>query len=49
MPKRDIVPAIIGGTLGLALAGYAFVYLPMKANHDECGKVTLCTPEPPHG
>lgn len=43
MRKRsDILPAIFGGTLGIALVGYAVVYLPMKRNHDECGRVTLC-------
>lgn len=41
---RDLWPAIIGGLIGIAIVGYAFVYLPMSANYDECGKVTLCKP-----
>ncbi len=42
--KRDKWPLSIGGILGLAISGYALVYAPMKANHDECGRVTLCNP-----
>jgi hypothetical protein len=38
---------IIGGTIGATLALYFLVYLPMKGNYDECGKVTLCAGERP--
>lgn len=38
------VAAILGGIIGVALVAYAFVYVPMKANYDECGRVTLCHP-----
>jgi len=40
--KRDIIPAIIGGIIGLAISGYALFYVPMSRNYEECGKVTLC-------
>lgn len=45
MRKSDIVPAIIGSALGLILFGYALVYAPMRANYDQCGRVTLCAEE----
>lgn len=35
-------PRIIGGVIGASITIYAFIYLPMRANYAECGKVTLC-------
>ena len=37
---------VIGAAFGLAISGYALIYLPMSANDAECGRVTLC-PKPP--
>jgi len=37
--------AVLGGFIGVVIAGYPLVYLPMSANHAKCGKVTLC-PKP---
>lgn len=36
------LPKLIGALLGLALALYAIIYLPMRSNYEECGRVTLC-------
>lgn len=33
----------IGGIVGMGIALTLFVYVPMKRNLDECGRVTLCT------
>ncbi len=43
--REQITASIFGGMIGLAVAGYPFIYAPMKANHNQCGKVTLCDPE----
>lgn len=43
MNRRNLAPKIIGGTIGLALAGWFLIYQPMKQNYDECGRVTLCS------
>jgi len=40
--NKDAAPKIIGATLGIALALFIWVYLPMSRNYAECGKVTLC-------
>lgn len=32
--------------MGAAIVGYPLIYLPMSANHAECGKVTLCPKAP---
>lgn len=45
---RRNLPAIIGAVLGIALGLFVAVYLPMKRNYDECGKVTLCNSTPTH-
>lgn len=43
MSDKDMKTAvIIGVVLGIALSAFLLVYLPMKANHDQCGQVTLC-------
>lgn len=44
----DRIAAIIGSLLGIAIAGYFFVYLPMSRNYAACGKVTLCQPDQYH-
>ena len=37
----------LGGVIGLAVVGYAFVYLPMRANIERNGCVWLkCEPRP---
>jgi hypothetical protein len=41
----DFWPAVVGGALGLAVAGYAVVYRPMMRNFEHCGRATLC-PDP---
>jgi hypothetical protein len=36
------VSRLLGGIIGVALAGYFWVYLPMSRNYAECGTVFLC-------
>jgi hypothetical protein len=33
---------LISGALAIVIVGYALVYVPMRRNFDDCGKVTLC-------
>lgn len=42
MDRGDIIYALLGAIIGLAISGFFLAYLPMKANYDECGRVTLC-------
>lgn len=45
--KATWTQKLIGATLGMAIAGYFVIYLPMARNYDQCGKVTLCNPPNP--
>lgn len=46
MDKVSIMRArIIGGLIGALIAGYFLIFAPMKANYDECGRITLCEGE----
>lgn len=38
-------PPLVGCILGAAVSLFVLVYLPMKGNYDECGRVTLCPNE----
>jgi hypothetical protein len=42
MRREDRSAAITGSIIGFVVVAYALVYLPMRHNYLQCGRVTLC-------
>jgi hypothetical protein len=46
MDRSEKIAAWMGAIIGVSLGLFVLVYLPMKSNYEECGKVTLCNTQP---